>query len=130
MGRWFVIGIFVLAVIPVVGFIRLVMGTPPVVLFAAVVPAVCYSGLLVLIDRYEQEPSHLLLATFLWGAVIAAFLSSTGNDFFHTWAVGVVGEDRARSLTPVLGAPVIEEAAKATAVLILFFFWQDEFDDV
>src|SRR5262245_54121314 len=130
MRRWFVIGIFALAVIPVVGFVRLVMGTPPVVLFAAVVPAVCYSGLLVLIDRYEQEPGHLLLAMFLWGAVIAAFLSSTGNDFFHTWAVGVVGEDRARSFTPVLGAPVIEEAAKAAALFTLFLVWHEEFDDV
>jgi RsiW-degrading membrane proteinase PrsW (M82 family) len=92
MGRGVIIGIFALALIAVVGFVRLVMGTPPVVLVAAVVPAICYSGLVVLIDRYEQEPSHLLLATFLWGAVIAAFLSSTGNDLFHTWAVGVMGE--------------------------------------
>ncbi len=131
MKRWFVIvGIFALALIPAVGFLRLVTGTPPIIFLAAVIPAVCYSGLLVFIDRYEQEPGHLLLAMFLWGAVIAAFLSFTVNDFFHTWSVGVVGEDRARSLTPLLGAPVIEEAAKAAAVFILFLIWREEFDDV
>jgi RsiW-degrading membrane proteinase PrsW (M82 family) len=122
--------IFALALIPAVGFLRLVMGTPPIVLLAAVVPAVCYSGLLILVDRYEQEPSHLLLAAFLWGAVIAAFFSSTLNEFFHAWVVGLAGEDQARSLTPVLGAPLIEEASKAAALLTLFFFWREEFDDV
>jgi RsiW-degrading membrane proteinase PrsW (M82 family) len=129
MKRWLVIVLVALAVIPAVGFARLVAGTPPLILLAAVVPAVCYSGLLVLIDRYEQEPGHLLLATFLWGAVIAASLSFTLNDFFHAWVVGVVGEDKARSLTPFLGAPIIEEASKAVALLILFLLWREEFDD-
>jgi RsiW-degrading membrane proteinase PrsW (M82 family) len=130
MKRLAITVILALALIPIVGFVRLVTGTPAIVLLAAVVPAVCYSGLLVLIDRYEHEPGHLLLVTFLWGAVIAAFLSFTVNDFFHIWVGGVVGEDRARSLTPVLGAPVIEEVSKAAALLILFLFWHEEFDDV
>jgi RsiW-degrading membrane proteinase PrsW (M82 family) len=130
MRSGIVIGIFALALIAVVGFVRLVTGTPPIVLLAAMVPAVCYSGLLVLIDHYEQEPCHLLLAAFLWGAVIAAFLSSTANECFYAWAAGVVGEDRARALTPVLGAPVIEETSKAAALLTLFFLWREEFDGV
>jgi RsiW-degrading membrane proteinase PrsW (M82 family) len=130
MRGGFVIGIVALALVAAVGFVRLVTETPPLILLAAGVPAVCYAGLLVLIDRYEREPGHLLLATFLWGAVIAAFLSSTVNDFFHTWLVCVVGEDRARSLTPVLGAPIIEETSKAAALFTLFLLWREEFDGV
>jgi RsiW-degrading membrane proteinase PrsW (M82 family) len=130
MGRRFVIVIFVLALIPVVWFVRLLTGTPPIILLAAVVPAICYSGLLVLIDRYEREPGHLLLVAFFWGAMIAAFLSFTVNDFFHVWVTGIVGEERDRLLTPVLAAPIIEEVSKALALLILILFWHEEFDNV
>lgn len=96
MKRRSVIVIFALTVIPAVGFVWLVAGTPSIILIAAIVPAICYAGLLVLIDRYEQEPGHLLLASFLWGAVIAVFLSSTVNDVFYTWAVGVVESPQTR----------------------------------
>jgi RsiW-degrading membrane proteinase PrsW (M82 family) len=130
MAKGFVIGIFALTLIPVVWFARLITGTPPVILLAAVIPAVCYSALLVLIDRYEREPGRLLLVAFFWGAVIAAFLSFSVNEFFHTWITGVVGEDRARLLTPGLAAPIIEEISKATALFILFLFWHEEFDNV
>jgi hypothetical protein len=41
-----------------------------------------------------------------------------------------VGEDRARLLTPVLAAPIIEEIAKAIALFILSLFWHEEFDNV
>ncbi len=130
MRRGFVIGIFALALIPVVWFVRLITGTPLIILLTALVPAVCYSGLLVLIDRYEREPGRLLLVAFFWGAVIAAFLSSTVNDFFHIWVIDIVGADRAHLLTPVLVAPIIEEISKAIALFILLLFWHEEFDNV
>lgn len=130
MRRGFVIGIFALALIPAVWFVRLITGTPLIILLTALVPAVCYSGLLVLIDRYEREPGRLLFVAFFWGAVIAAFLSSTVNDFFHTWVTGIVGADRAHLLTPVLVAPIIEEISKAIALFILILFWHEEFDNV
>jgi hypothetical protein len=72
----------------------------------------------------------LLLVAFFWGAVIAAFLSFTANDFFHTWGIGVVGEERTRHLIPAFVAPLIEEVSKAVALLILILFWHEEFDNV
>jgi RsiW-degrading membrane proteinase PrsW (M82 family) len=82
------------------------------------------------LDRYEREPRRILLATFLWGAVIAALASSAANSGVHTWVARLAGEGSARALTPVLLAPAIEEIAKAGGLLLVLVVWPREFDNV
>lgn len=107
-----------------------VVGTSALILFAAVVPALCYAALIVRLDRYEREPRHVLLATFLWGAVIAALASSAANSGVHAWVARLAGEGSARALTPVLLAPAIEEIAKAGGLLLVLVAWPRELDNV
>jgi RsiW-degrading membrane proteinase PrsW (M82 family) len=94
-------------------------GTPILILFAAVVPALCYGLAIVRIERFEREPRVLLLVMFLWGAGAAAVLATAANDAVEVWLGGWQNPDIARSLTARLAAPVIEELAKAVALSVL-----------
>jgi RsiW-degrading membrane proteinase PrsW (M82 family) len=100
------------------------------VLVAAVVPAVTYSVLVMLLDRNEREPARILLGTFLWGALVApifALLLEIPADIALKQSLGSVA---ARLLTGIAVAPLAEEAAKGLALLLLFCFLPDEFDNV
>jgi RsiW-degrading membrane proteinase PrsW (M82 family) len=84
---------------------------------AALVPVPVLVGCFLWLDRYQPEPLHLLVVTFLWGAFVAtgvALAVNTGAAWlFKQWQVSddVVG---------VLVAPFIEESMKAGFVLLLF----------
>ena len=57
----------------------LVVAVPnPVVLgiaaFAAFLPVPMLAFVVLQLDRYEKEPWQVLLAAFLWGAVVATFI--------------------------------------------------------
>jgi RsiW-degrading membrane proteinase PrsW (M82 family) len=103
-------------------FLRAVMGTPAAIVLAAVAPALGYTGLLLLLDRYEREPLGLVLGMLLWGAAVAAPLASALNDLLLSWST-------ARALVPILGAPLVEEAAKGIGLLVLLGLVPHEIDD-
>jgi RsiW-degrading membrane proteinase PrsW (M82 family) len=105
-------------------------GTPLVILLAALLPAVAYAALFSWIARSLQQRAHVLAATFLCGAVIAACLSAIANDLLHVWLSARLGEQQARNLTPVLGGPLIEEACKALALLALLAYLRGGFSSV
>jgi RsiW-degrading membrane proteinase PrsW (M82 family) len=99
-------------------------------LVAAVVPAVIYSSLVILLDRNEREPARILLGTFLWGALVAplfALILEIPADLSLKQSFGSVA---GRVLTAVAVAPIVEEGAKGLALLLLFYFLRDEFDNV
>src|SRR5262245_1508476 len=50
---------------------------------AALVPAVGYTLVILLLDQYEQEPWPLLVGTFFWGAIIASGLALLINTSFQ-----------------------------------------------
>jgi RsiW-degrading membrane proteinase PrsW (M82 family) len=92
----------------------------------AVAPVPLYVALALWIDRYEPEPRRMLAYTFLWGATGAVFLSlvlNTANGILLS-ALGL-GE-----LTAALSAPWVEEGAKGIALLALYAWKADEFDNV
>jgi RsiW-degrading membrane proteinase PrsW (M82 family) len=99
-------------------------------LLAGVIPTVLYVAVIWWFDRYEKEPLWLLAVTFLWGAIPAIILSLI-VELFLGIPVSVLGE---RLLTDVVEsggvAPVVEEIAKAAALLGLFVFLRHEFDNV
>lgn len=88
----------------------------------AIAPALVYVWLALRVDPYEKEPGWMLVAAFLWGAIVAVFLAARFNPpriEGNLWA----------SPRDLLKAACVEEMAKA-APLFLFFFWKrDEFDD-
>jgi RsiW-degrading membrane proteinase PrsW (M82 family) len=97
---------------------------------AAVIPAPIYAFLVLQLDRYEREPSLLLMAAFLWGALVATFVSAVFNGLIGAFVTAAVGEDLGDVLTASVVAPVVEETAKGAALFLLFTILKSEFDNV
>jgi RsiW-degrading membrane proteinase PrsW (M82 family) len=93
--------------------------TPALVVIAAVVPALAYALLLAALDGRRPRPWSALLASFFWGAVVAAFCSARVNDLVAAGLTAATGEARAHVLVATAGAPVIEEVLKAAGLLLL-----------
>ncbi len=97
----------------------------------ACVPVPIYVSLALWLDRYEPEPPVLLLAAFLWGAVVAVFFSYLVNTANALLAYSATGSHGAAMLFgAVVSAPVVEEVAKGLALLILFYWKREEFEGV
>ena len=99
-------------------------------LLAGVVPTAIYATIIWWFDRYEKEPLWLLAVTFLWGAIPAIILSLIVELILGV-PVSVLGEGLFAEVVESGGvAPVVEEVAKAVALLGLFVFLRREFDNV
>lgn len=83
----------------------------PVAVLLALVPIPLVAAVLVRLDRFEPEPARLLLRTFLWGAGAATFVALIINTL-----VGAVAGD---AVATVVSAPVVEETAKALALVFV-----------
>jgi RsiW-degrading membrane proteinase PrsW (M82 family) len=99
--------------------------------FFGFVPMFVFAAFVNWLDRYEKEPKLLLGATFVWGVVIAG-----GGAYILNTAVGIgiyslTGSVNAADFsTTSIAAPIIEEALKGLAVLIVFLMFRKEFDSV
>ncbi len=83
------------------------------------------------LDRNEPEPAWLVLATLLWGGVTSTGVSIFFNDLFSTFAfLGTQNAAIAGQLTTSVSAPVVEELAKGSALIVLYLFFRKEFDSV
>jgi len=102
-------------------------GTPLAIVLAALVPALVYAMLLTVLARGARPPS-LLAAAFLWGAVPAALMASTGNNLMQTWMALTSSVSDASVVVPRLGAPIVEELAKGAALLVLAALWPARID--
>lgn len=101
------------------GFAVFASGTPALVLVPALVPAVGCTLLLAVWTRYRSETGWLIFATFMCGAIVASTLSTMANEMAQLRLTGVIGEVRARGLTPAFVAPVLEELCKALLLLVV-----------
>jgi RsiW-degrading membrane proteinase PrsW (M82 family) len=102
--------------------ISLIFGFIPMFLFAYII---------FWTDRYEKEPLHLLVGAFFWGMVIAAggaFIINTilGLGIF-LFTNSVFATELA---TSSIIAPIVEESLKGLGVLLVFFFFYNEFDSI
>jgi len=95
-------------------------------LLAAILPTIFLVWLIWWADRYEREPTRLLVAAFAWGALPAILLSLLAE-----LAVGLPfnsgGLGDALTQTAVI-APVVEEMVKGLALLGLIRFSRAEID--
>jgi protease PrsW len=79
------------------------------------------------LDRYESEPPSLLALAFAWGAGVATFGALVINTASLV-AIKAAGGDV--TTTAVFVAPVVEEAFKGSAVLVILLLRRREFDGV
>jgi len=99
--------------------------------FFGFVPMFLMAAFVNWLDRYEKEPKLLLGAAFTWGVVIAG-----GGSYILNTAVGIgvysiTGSAGAAEFsTTSIAAPIIEEALKGLAVLVVFLMFRKEFDSV
>jgi RsiW-degrading membrane proteinase PrsW (M82 family) len=108
---------------PLAWFLRFGWGIPPIVIMAAAIPASVAAWLTTRLIRAPRDDG-LMIASFLGGAVLAAFVSSSGNTFLMGWLTSLTGEAHARLFAPAFGAPMIEEAGKALALLTIVLLWR------
>ncbi|MER7625012.1 PrsW family intramembrane metalloprotease [Streptomyces sp. NPDC126503] len=80
------------------------------------------------LDRVEPGPWKNLLFAFAWGAFAAALVAILANSFAVRWiATATADPDAADNLGATVIAPVVEESAKAAAILLLFLFRRRDF---
>lgn len=111
--------LLMVAVGPTVWFVRMLTDVPALIVVAAMIPALLFAGLAVQIDRKHPEPLLAKLGAVAAGAVLAAWLSHTLNGWLLDWAGTLTSADQARPLAGSFGAPVVEEIAKALALVLL-----------
>ncbi len=104
---------------PIPWFAQVLAGVPGWIVVAAGVPAALYALAIVWIDRGEPEPPLVLAAALFAGAVFAAYAAHTANAWLLAWA--------ARPLAASAGAPIVEEIAKAMALLVVVALARDAF---
>lgn len=134
--RWIIAGIVLLfaAIAGPLALLAIGLGTTLtgliVGMLMAAVPVPFYIAFCTWVDRFEPEPPWLLAFAFIWGATIAVFFSMILNgingELFSTY----VGSVYATQFMAIGSAPVVEEIAKAGALVLLFVWRRDEFDNV
>jgi RsiW-degrading membrane proteinase PrsW (M82 family) len=83
------------------------------------------------LDRVEPGPWRNLAFCFAWGACAAALVAIIANSFATHWiAVATADPKGADTLGMTVIAPIVEESAKATAVLLVFLFRRRHFTGI
>jgi protease PrsW len=82
------------------------------------------------VDRWEPEPSRMLLTAFLWGACFAALTALLINSNAVLVADQVLGRGSGDLVGTVVIAPVVEEAVKGAFVVGLLIFRRRELDGI
>jgi RsiW-degrading membrane proteinase PrsW (M82 family) len=86
--------------------------------------------LIYLLDLYEREPIPLLLASFLWGAIVATQLAGFANAGWGLVVARVGGPEFASRWTAALTAPLVEETLKGLGVVLIVLIARREIDDM
>lgn len=122
-----VVVVLVAALLTALASISSVTGTVGLVtgVVLAAVPVLPVAATLLWLDRYEAEPAGLLVFAFAWGAGVAALVALVVNTA-STAALRAAGGDV--TLAAVGVAPVVEETAKALAVVAILLVRRREFD--
>jgi RsiW-degrading membrane proteinase PrsW (M82 family) len=83
------------------------------------------------LDRVEPGPWKNLLFAFAWGACAAALVAIIANSFATRWiATATTDPASADTLGATVIAPIVEESAKAAAVLLIFIFRRRDFTGI
>jgi len=83
-----------------------------------------------LLDRFEKDPIWLLALVFLWGAVPAVVISLVAEVVFGIPLPYLLDAQVADVFMSAVVAPVVEESAKALALLLVFVALRHHLDDI
>ncbi|MFF2852506.1 PrsW family glutamic-type intramembrane protease [Streptomyces sp. NPDC058001] len=83
------------------------------------------------LDRVEPGPWRNLIFSFAWGACAAALIAIVANSFATRWiATATADPTGADTLGATVIAPIVEESAKAAAILLIFLFRRRDFTGI
>ncbi|MCX5387751.1 PrsW family intramembrane metalloprotease [Streptomyces sp. NBC_00083] len=83
------------------------------------------------LDRVDPGPWRNLFFALAWGACAAALVAIIANSFATRWiATATADPSSADHLGASVIAPIVEESAKAAAVLLLFCFRRRDFHGI
>ncbi|MEU6593854.1 PrsW family intramembrane metalloprotease [Streptomyces sp. NPDC046881] len=83
------------------------------------------------LDRVQPGPWRNLVFSFAWGACAAALIAILANSFATKWiATSTADPAGADTLGATVIAPIVEESAKAAAVLLVFLFRRRDFTGI
>ena len=89
----------------------------------ALAPVPMYLVSVLALDRFEREPTHLLLLAFVWGATGAIAIALVMHGAAR-------GAGAPAFFLAYLSAPVFEEGAKAVVLVVLYVRKRQEFDGI
>jgi RsiW-degrading membrane proteinase PrsW (M82 family) len=119
----------VLALLLLIAAARLIVDTPAMLLAAALLPAVLLACAVVRLDAHRHASRRLWIGAFLWGAAVAPAVATLVNGALRAWLASWSDASAAMAWTGRLGAPLVEEAAKAAALVGLALMWRDDVRD-
>ena len=123
MTRHTVLLVAIVALAPLAWFLNFVWSTPGLIIVASVVPALLAAWLAARATAVPRD-GGLMAFAFAGGAVLATFVSSSWNTYFMGWLTTFGDEYHARVFTSAFAAPIIEEIAKALALLAAALLWR------
>ncbi len=97
---------------------------------AALVPVAIVVAAVLWIDRWEPEPAKLLMIAFAWGACIAAITALLINSTAESVGDLLLGMGNGSKVSALVSAPLVEEAAKGSFVLLILLRRREEFDGI
>jgi protease PrsW len=113
--------VLLLSMPAVVWTAELLAGTPLWIVVGSATPAALLAAAILFAQRGSGRSAASLAFATAWGATVAAWLSTMGNERSRSWIdAASAGDDR--FWTAVVAAPLIEEAAKAAGLLLLVAF--------
>ncbi|MGY3202649.1 PrsW family intramembrane metalloprotease [Streptomyces sp. TE5632] len=127
------IALLALSGLVILGLVREQTGTEGflVGLGLAVLPVPLLIAAFRWLDRVAPGPWRNLVFSFAWGACAAALMAIVANSFATHWiATETADPSRADTLGATVIAPVVEESAKAAAVLLVFLFRRRDFTGI
>ncbi|MFI1466736.1 PrsW family intramembrane metalloprotease [Streptomyces wuyuanensis] len=127
---WTLITLLALSGLVILALVREQTGTEGflVGLGLAVLPVPLLMGAFRWLDRVEPGPWRNLVFAFAWGACAAALVAIIANSFATQWiATATADPTHADTIGATVIAPVVEETAKAAAVLLVFLFRRRDF---
>ncbi|WUJ32782.1 PrsW family intramembrane metalloprotease [Streptomyces sp. NBC_00388] len=83
------------------------------------------------LDRVDPGPWRNLIFAFAWGACAAALVAIIANSFATHWiATATADPTSADNLGARVVAPIVEESAKAAAIMLIFLFRRRHFTGI
>src|SRR5918999_3564316 len=82
------------------------------------------------LDLFEREPIGIMVAAFLWGAVVSIGLAAPTNSAWFEILFKLFGADFAQDWGPALIGPTIEETVKYLGLIVIYLIARNEIDDL